>query len=64
MNLSYAKELTMDSVVASLLSGELKRKSLETSNLISSSLTLVMDERKGRLQGKSVTRSDKSSGKS
>lgn len=44
MSLKLVTMLTMGSVVASLISEELKRKFLETSNPILSSQTLVTEE--------------------
>lgn len=64
MSLSHATQLTIDSMVASLLSKKLKRKSLESSNPISNSQTLMMEERRGKLRGKSITRRDKNRDKS
>lgn len=52
MSLSHVKELTMDSMVASLLLEELRRKSLESLNSTSSSQELVMEERKGRFKSR------------
>lgn len=64
MSLSHATQLTIDPMVASLLSKKLKRKSLESSNPISSSQTLMMEERRGKSRGKSITWRDKNRDKS
>lgn len=50
MSLKLVTMLTMGSVVASLISEELKRKFLKSSNPILSSQTLVTEERLGTSQ--------------